>query len=128
MGQEGQSITNEFSARMKITHSLVLIFTATTLAVPAPGPAPEDAVELDDDFLSLMKEVAPLLPTSELEKRQLPTQAACYTACDKGDDGVRAFCAILPPNPIKVACFGSAAIFGSVFGQTLCRAFCNRFP
>ena len=112
---------------MKIATYLALLFTASALAVPAPQTSPADAFEVDDDFLSIMKEVAPLLPTSELQERQLPTQAACYTACDRGSKGVRAFCAILPPTPIKVFCFGSATVFGSVFGQRVCRQFCNHF-
>lgn len=112
---------------MKITPYLVLLFTATTLAVPAPVPEPEEGFQFDDQSLALLNEVASLLPSSELQARQLPTQAACYTACDRGVDGVRAFCGILPPTPIKVACFGSATVFGSVFGRRLCRQFCNRF-
>jgi hypothetical protein len=111
---------------MKIATYVVLLFTAVTLAAPAPKPEPRPNV--DEDVIAFMNDILPMLPNAELQERQLPTQAACYTACDRGAPGFRAFCAILPPTPIKVACFGAAGFLGTPFGKTICRRFCNVLP
>ena len=55
---------------MKITPYLVLIFTATTLA--APAPAPGAAPDVDTDVIAFMEDVAPMLSGAELQDVHFP--------------------------------------------------------
>ena len=111
---------------MKLTPYLILIFTTAILAVPAP--APQAAPAVDADVLAFMNEVAPLLSTAEFQEPQLPTKTACYTACDAGARDFRAFCAIVPPTPVRVACFIAADALGTPVGGNVCPRFCNILP
>jgi hypothetical protein len=99
---------------MKLAPLVVLAFAASAIAVPAAAPEPEaDALTLDISH--------------ELDNRQLPTQAGCYTACDKGPAAMRRYCRLLPVPPWKIACTAVLKILNTPAGKKRCRELCNFF-
>ena len=116
--------TDKIADKMKIVPLAVLFFAATTIAVPTP----ENTCAVDEaTALKLMHDFESIAPDGALQERQgLPTQAACYTACDQGVDALVRFCRFIP-GPLKAGCAVVGSFLDTPFGQRLCRNFCNQF-
>jgi hypothetical protein len=99
---------------MKLAPLVVLAVAASAIAAPAAAPEPE----VDASTLDLIH---------ELDNRQIPTQAGCYTACDKGPDAMRRYCKFIPPFPTKLACHAVLKILDTPAGKKRCRDICNFF-